>query len=74
MIKFTLTDFTAQSLYDAQIIHITTVQITAAIICHCVSFFCSLIGSVVMVFEGRTKKPLNEGKKQTMWSHTAGAL
>ena len=35
MNKFTLTDFTTQSLYDAQIIHIITVKITAAIICHC---------------------------------------
>lgn len=39
MIKFTLTDVTTQSLYDAQVIQITSVKIIAAIICHCVSYY-----------------------------------
>jgi len=38
-----------------------------------VQLFCSLIGSVIMVFVGRTKKPLNKGNKQTMWSYNASA-
>jgi hypothetical protein len=39
MIKFTLTGFSTQSLYYAQIIHTTTVKITATIICRAVSFY-----------------------------------
>jgi len=73
MIKFTLTDFTTRSLYDAQIIYITTVMITAAIICHCAVFIVFLDCLHLHGICRQNKKPLNEGNKQTMWSYTASA-
>jgi hypothetical protein len=63
IITFTLTGFTAQSLYYPQIIHIATITITAAII-HCrVCFFFFFFFEWIVGFVTRTKKEDLNGNK-----------